>query len=148
MRRIAVTLLVVALLGGTAAAFAVTEALKLEGQAITKLRVTKAFAPDAPCGPRRATFRFKLRRPGPIDAAVVDAEGRPVRTLATGLAREARRIRLKWNGMRDDGERAAEGEYRLRLRLHREERTVTTPKAVRLESARLAATRCPPGARA
>ncbi len=143
LRRIAVTLLVFALLGGTAAAFALTEALKLEGRAVLRLRVTEAFAPDASCGPRRAAFAFTLRRSGPIDAAVVDAEGRPVRTLASGLAREARRIRLRWDGTRDDGGRAAEGEYRLRLYLHREDRTVTTPNAVRLESAREAAARCP-----
>ena len=147
MRRIAVTALVLALLGGTAAAFAVTEALKLEGQAISKLRVTEAFAPDAPCGLRRAWFSFKVRRSGPIDAAVVDAEGRPVRTLASGLRGGTRRIKLFWDGTRDDGSRAAEGEYRLRMRLHREDRTVTTPKGVRLESALVAATRCPRGAR-
>ena len=115
MRRIAVTLLVLALLGGTAAAFAVTEALKVEGRAVTKLRVTDAFAPEAPCGPRKAAFAFRLRRAGEIDAVVVDAEGRPVRTLASGLAREARQVRLRWDGIRDDGSRATEGEYRLRL---------------------------------
>ncbi len=135
-------MLVLALLGGTAAAFAFTEALKLEGQAISRLRVTEAFSPDAPCRPRKAAFAFTLRRAGDIDAVVVDAEGRPVRTLASGLAREARRIRLGWDGTRDDGARAAEGEYRLRLYLHRDDRTITTANAVRLESARLAAARC------
>ena len=148
MARIGSTLLVLALLGGTAAAFAVTGALKLQGQAISRLRVTKAFAPEAPCGPRRAAFSFRVRRSGRVDAAVVDAEGRPVRTLASGMAHGGRRIRFTWGGTRDDGARAAEGEYRLSLRLHHEDRTVTTPKSVRLESARVAATRCPRGARA
>jgi hypothetical protein len=142
LRRIAVTVLVLALLGGTAAAFALTEALKLEGRAISRLRVTEAFSPEATCSPRKATFAFRLRRSGAIDAVVVDADGRPVRTLASGLTREARRIRLRWDGTIDDGRRAAEGEYRLQLYLHRDDRTVTTAKAVRLESARLAATRC------
>ncbi len=147
MRRIAVTLLVLALLGGTTAAFALTEALKLEGRAISKVRVTEAFAPEAPCRPRRAAFVFTMRRVGPIDADVVDGDGWAVRTLASDLAPDERRIRLTWDGTRDDGGRAAEGEYRLRLYLHREDRTVTMPKAVRLESAREAAMRCH-GARA
>lgn len=142
MRRIAVTALVLALLGGTAAAFAYTEALKLRGQALLRLRVTEAFAPEATCPPRRATFAFQVRRSGEVDAVVVDAEGRPVRTLASGLDRGTRRFRLRWDGTGDDGGRAADGEYRLRLYLHREDRTVTTHKAVRLESAREAATRC------
>ena len=135
-------MLVLALLGGTAAAFAYTEALKLRGTALSRLRVTEAFAPEATCPPRRATFAFNVRRAGPIDAAVVDAEGRPVRTLASRVARGGRRLRFRWDGTRDDGRRASDGEYRLRLYLHREDRTVITHKAVRLESARVAATRC------
>lgn len=148
MRRIAVTLLVLTLLGGTAAAFALTEVLKLEGQAISKPRVTRAFTPDARCGPRQARFAFKLHRSDPVDAVVVDAEGRPVRTLASGLARGTGWIRLTWDGSRDDGGRAADGEYRLRLRLRREDRTITIPKVVRLQGTRLAAAGCRRGARA
>ena len=142
MRRAAVTLLVLALLVGAAAGFALTQALKLEGRPISKVRVTKAFAPDAPCGPRRARFSFEVERSGRIDAVVVDAGGRPVRTLRPRFARESRRVRLAWDGTRDDGDRAVEGEYRLRLELRREDRTITTPETVRLESAHVAARRC------
>lgn len=142
MRRIAVTLFVVALLGGTAAAFAVTQVLKVEGQAISQPRVTKRFAPAARCGPRKATFTFKLHRSNAIDADVVDADGQAVRILATGMTRRRGWIRLTWDGSRNDGARASDGEYRLRLHLSREDRTITIPKAVLLESARLGTTGC------
>jgi hypothetical protein len=148
LRRIAVTLLVLVLLGGAAAAFAFTEALKLEGRLVSKARVTKAFAPDAPCGPRKARFAFRLHRSDPIDAVIVDAEDRPIRTVAFGLSRGKGWVRLTWDGSRDDGGRAAAGEYRLRVRLHRDERTITIPNVVRLESARLAGAGCPGGGRA
>jgi hypothetical protein len=142
LRRIAVTVLVLALLGGTAAAFAVTEALKLEGQAISKPRVTKRFAPDARCGPRQARLAFKLHRSDPIDAVIVDGDGNPVRTLASGVTRRAGWVKLTWDGSRDSGARATDGDYRLRVHLAREERTITIPNVVRLESARRGATRC------
>jgi hypothetical protein len=142
LRRIAVTVLVLALLGGTAAAFAVTEALKLEGQAISKPRVTKRFAPGARCGPRKATLAFKLHRSEPVDAVIVDGDGQPIRTLASGVTRRGGWVRLAWDGSRDGGARAPDGEYRLRVHLLREDRTITIPNAVRLESARGGATGC------
>jgi flagellar hook assembly protein FlgD len=142
LRRIAVTVLVLALLGGTAAAFAVTEALKLDGQAISNPRVTEAFAPDGRCGPRQARFAFKLHRSDPVDAVVVDANGDPVRTLGTGVTRRRGWVKLRWGGAQDGGTRAPEGAYRLRVRLTREDRTITIPKVVRLESARSGAARC------
>ncbi len=135
-------MLVLALLGGTAAAFAVTEALKLDGQAISNPRVTKAFAPGGRCGPRHARFAFKLHRSTPVDAVVVDANGDPVRTLRTGVTRRRGWVKVKWGGAQDGGTRAPEGEYRLRVRLTREDRTITIPNVVRLESARPGAVRC------
>ena len=142
MGRIAVTLLVLALLGGTAAAFAVTEALKLEGWAIARPRATKTFAPDARCGPRKARLSFRLLRSDRIDAVVVDAEGRPVRTLASRVPRPRGRVRLRWDGSRDTGGRAPDGEYRLRVHLARKDRTITLPNVVRLDAGRLDARPC------
>ena len=146
LRRIAVTVLVLVLLAGTAAAFALTEALKLDGQAIARARVTKAFTPESRCGPRKARFAFRLLRSDRIDAAIVDSDGRAVRTLATGLTRDAGRVRLTWDGSRDGGGRAPDGDYRLRVRLAREGREITIPKVVRLESGRPGETGCPGGA--
>jgi hypothetical protein len=146
LQRIAVTVLVLALLGGTAAAFAVTEVLKLDGQAISNPRVTKAFAPDGTCGPRKARFAFKLHRSDQVDAVVVDGDGRSVRTLGSGVTRRrADWVKLTWDGSRDGGGRAPAGAYRLRVHLVREDRTITIPNVVRLASAGAGATDCPGG---
>jgi hypothetical protein len=62
LTRFAPTVLVLALLGATAAAFAVSERLKLEPSPITKTRVAKVFSPVCNCSQRVARVQFRLRR--------------------------------------------------------------------------------------
>ena len=50
MPRVLSTLLVVSLLGGTAAAFAVTQGLKIEPSPILAPRIDKVFSPVCDCG--------------------------------------------------------------------------------------------------
>jgi hypothetical protein len=127
--RLLSTVLVLGLLGGTAAAFAVTERLKLVPTPIIAPRVTEAFSPSCRCPTDHAVFSFGLRKSDRITVTVVDGEKRAVRTLADGEEHEAGRVSFEW-----DGRDAEEGAYRVRVHLERERRTIEIPNAARLDT--------------
>ena len=77
-------LLVLALLGCTAAAFAVTEGLKLEKSPITDTEVGKVVAPDSVTYFAKASISFVLRKPDrlTVQAIVQIARGLDKPTIA------------------------------------------------------------------
>jgi hypothetical protein len=132
--RRSLTLLVIALLLGSAAAFTWTEKLKLAPSTITAPQFNRWLSPE--CGCRRETARlsFLLRRAERLDVAVVDEDDRVVATLAQGLERRPGRVVLEWNG-RDASDRIApDGAYRLRVRLERAGRTILIPTGVHVDT--------------
>ena len=72
-------LVVLALLGATAAAFAVTERLKLERSPVTGTRVDHVFSPVCECARDVAVISFRLRRPETVTVDILDKDGRSVR---------------------------------------------------------------------
>ena len=134
MRRAAVTVLVFALLAGTAAAFVVTEELKLERSPIGRPRFDRVFSPVCDCPKETARLVLRLRRSDTIDAVIVDADGDPVRTLASGSRRVPGRLVLRWNGRNDAGAVVPEGAYQLRVHLADERRTIVIPNRVRVDT--------------
>ena len=68
-----------ALLGGTAAAFAVTQGLKIEPSPILAPHIDKVFSPVCDCDSRVATIQFKLRKPDRVRLEIVDSDGDVVR---------------------------------------------------------------------
>lgn len=130
MRSLAVTVLVLALLGGTAAAFAVTEALKLERSPVTAPRFTKHFSPVCKCEKEVARLALRLRKADTVDAAIVDSDGEVVRTLVEDERSSRGPVAFEWDGRDDAGERVADGRYRLRLRLDRQHRTIVFPNPI------------------
>jgi hypothetical protein len=133
VRRIAVTVLVLALLGGTAAAFTMTEALKLERPPVTEPRFDKVFSPTCRCPTGAARLSFRLRRADRLDLAIVSGD-EPVRTLATDLEHARGRVLVRWNGRDDDGAILPDGLYRLRVELADAGRTVVIPKKIRIDT--------------
>jgi hypothetical protein len=133
-RRLPQLLIVVALLGATAAAFAVTERLKLEKSPITGTRVDKVFSPVCECARDIAVVSFRLRRGGIVTVDVLDAGGDPVRTLVRNRREQAGRVSYTWDG-RDDANRVvAEGVYRPRVRLRQHGRTIVLPNPIRVDT--------------
>ncbi len=135
VRRVALTALVLVLLAGATAAFALTEALKLERAPLTVRRFDGAVTPLCGCPARRAWLVIRLRERDVLDAAIVDADGEEVRVLATGLERPAGIVRFRWNGRDDEGRVVAEGSYRLRIELHEQEQTIVIPRTIRVTTA-------------
>ena len=134
MARIASTVLVVALLAATAAAFALTEGLKLQPSPIAgPVTVTKVFSPVCRCETDEATIGFRLREADVLDVQVVDGSGTVVATVARGVARRAAVVSFAWDGRDDAGRVLPEGDYRPRVHLREERETVTLPNPIRID---------------
>lgn len=128
--RLAPTLLVLALLAASPAAFAVAERLKLEASPILGPKVERAFSPGCRCPHPAAELQFRLARRDRLTVTVLDARGSTIRTLADALPRPRGRVLLRWDGKTDSGTVVPDGHYRYVVRLLRKARTVKVPFAV------------------
>jgi hypothetical protein len=126
--------LVFVLLGATAAAFAVTERLKLERSPVTGTRVDKVFSPVCECARDVAVISFVLRRRETVTLDILDKDRRSIRTIVMGQREPAGRVSYTWDG-RDNLERVvAEGVYRPRVQLRRNGRTIVLPNPIRVDT--------------
>jgi hypothetical protein len=135
-RRTAITLLVLCVLAGTAAAFAVSERLKVQKAAITGTHVDKVFSPVCACSTDRATIAFRLTRAESLRIGVVDSRGRVVRTLVHGRRFGRGLHHFTWNGRDDGGALVPEGSYRPRIRIAALGRTLVLPNPIRVDVTR------------
>jgi hypothetical protein len=131
--RILPTVVVLALLGCTAAAFAVTENLKLERSPISDTHVTKIVAPDSPSNDT-AAISFLLRKPDRLTVEIVNGNGDVVRTLVRGRAARRGVQQFTWDGRDDANEVVPDGTYRPRVHLAREHRTILMPNPIRMDA--------------
>ena len=134
MPRLLSTLLVVALLGGTAAAFAVTQGLKIEPSPILAPHIDKVFSPVCDCDSRVAGIQFKLRKPDRVRLEIVDEDGNVVRTLVSGRRLRSGRVTYTWNGRDDHGRFVGQGVYKPRVHLTDQHRTIDLPNDMRVDT--------------
>jgi FlgD Ig-like domain len=134
LTRLPQTLIVLALLGATAAAFAVTERLKLEKSPITGTRVDKIFSPVCECARDVAVISFRLRNRQSVTVDMLDSRGHAVRTLVRNRREQAGRVSYTWDGRDDAGRIVAEGVYRPRVRLRQHGRTIVLPNPIRVDT--------------
>ncbi len=133
MPRLLSTLLVVALLGGTAAAFAVTQGLKIEPSPILAPRIAKVFSPVCDCESRVATIQFTLRKPDRVRLQIV-GDGRVVRTLVPGRRLRSGTVTYTWNGLDDRGRFVPQGVYKPRVHLTGQHKTIELPNEMRVDT--------------
>ena len=133
MPRLFSTLLVVALLGGTAAAFAVTQGLKIEPSPILAPRIAKVFSPTCDCATRVATIQFKLRKPDRVRLEIV-SDGHVVRTLVPGRKLRSGKVTYTWNGRDDEGNFVPQGVYKPRVHLAGQHKTIELPNEMRVDT--------------
>lgn len=124
---------VIALLVATASAFVITERLKLTPSPIVGTRVSKVFSPVCRCPTARASVRFRLRRGGSVEVDVIDGSGGLVRRLALRRFRRGW-LSLSWFGRDQSGRLSADGDYRVRVALRSEHRTIVLPNVIRLDT--------------
>jgi len=112
LQRVLTTVTLLGLLVATAAAFAITEHLKLIKSPVLGTLVTKAFSPVCNCATSKATVRIRLRHPDRVTVSIVDAADHRVATVAKGVSMVARRPQsFTWDGHTSAGAVAPDGDY-------------------------------------
>jgi hypothetical protein len=132
--RLLSTLLVLGLLGGTAAAFAVTEHLKLQRSPIFRTDVWKTFSPVCGCSTDKALIRFQLRRADRVTLSIEDGDGKIVRTIVAGFPARRGRFGRYWDGRDESGAVVPEGVYKPRVHLAQQHRTIVLPNEIRVDT--------------
>lgn len=130
----AATALLLVLIAACTAAFMRAQQLKLRHSPVASPAVGQAISPGCSqegCRPR-ATLRFTLRRALTISLAIVDEDGRVVRTLESHERHEKGRVRLVWDGRTDDGGVAPDGRYGVRVTIP--DRDITFPDPVLVDT--------------
>jgi len=127
-------LIVLVLLGATAAAFAVTERLKLERSPITGTKVDRVFSPVCECARDVSVVSFVLRRRETVTLDILDRNGRSVQTVVRSRREPAGRVSYTWDGLDNAGRVVSEGVYRPRVRLRRNGRTIVLPNPIRVDT--------------
>jgi FlgD Ig-like domain len=125
---------VLVLLAGIAAAFVVTEDLKLQPDPIARPKLAKTFSPVCKCEKATARIAFRLRAADSLTLTIVDDEGQVVRTLLREASFEPGDHAFGWDGRDEDGKILPEGRYRARVELRKLGRLIEFPQRIRLDT--------------
>jgi hypothetical protein len=145
LARIVFALLVVACF----AAFFVTQRLKHTPTAVQRFERTPTFSPTGSAPGNLEEISFKLAKADDVTVAIIDSSGNVVATLVRDhLVARYKQFSLRWNGRRgttrrygqiktpsgravlvaeNEGALAPPGEYRVRVSLRQQDRTVFSP---------------------
>jgi hypothetical protein len=116
------------LVAATVGAFFVTTRLKRSAPIVEKLTFARYLSPNGDGRRDFVDIGFRIKRSDEVTVSLVDADGDEVRTLLSDLELEKGRHRFRWDGRLDSGARAPDGEYRVRVGLRRQARTITSPR--------------------
>ena len=133
MARVLPIVVVLALLGCTAAAFAVTEGLKLEHSPVSNTHVGKVVAPDSLAN-ATVPIGFRLRKPDRVNVEIVNGNGEVVRTLVRSRREPSGNLQFTWNGRADNREVVPDGTYRPRVHLSNAHKTIVLPNPIRMDA--------------
>jgi hypothetical protein len=135
LQRLLTTTILVGLLVATAAAFAVTERLKLtKSPLMPGTRVSKVLSPTCSCARSRANIRIKLRRPDLLTVIVLDARKQPVRTLVDGVGARRGLNFFHWDGRTDGNVLAHDGTFYAEVHLASQHQTIVLPNRIELDT--------------
>jgi hypothetical protein len=122
LQRVLTTVTLLGLLVATAAAFAITEHLKLVKSDVAGVEIPlKVFSPVCRCDTSKATVGVKLRHSGHVTVTIHDAAGNRVATIASGVLVQAREQKFfPWDGRTGAGALAPDGVYHPWIQLRRQ----------------------------
>jgi FlgD Ig-like domain len=133
LRRNVTLLVVLCLLVGSAAAFAVAEHLKVERSPVAGPDIDKVFSPVCDCPQQHAKIAFRLRKNDRLTLSLLDGQGDEVRTLVDHVRTTRGRHVFFWNGRDDDGQLLPEASYRPKVELGHADRTIVLPNPIRID---------------
>jgi flagellar hook assembly protein FlgD len=123
------------LLAATFAAFFAAQRVKGAPPVVQVAGLDRYFSPNGDGRKDVNRFRLRMRAGGDVTVDVVDRAGDEVRRLVDGATvAPSRPLRLRWNGRTDAGTRAPDGDYRMRVTLQEEGRSVTVPRTTRIDT--------------
>jgi flagellar hook assembly protein FlgD len=113
LQRVLTTVTLLGLLVATAAAFAITEHLKLIKSPVRGVLVSKFFSPTCACGQSKAAIRVKLRRRDSVTVTILDSGHHQVATLppVRALVTPGQAVSFLWGGRTNAGTWAPDGDY-------------------------------------
>jgi hypothetical protein len=133
LQRLLTTATIAGLLIATAAAFAITERLKLTKSAVYGTKVSRGLSPTCGCARGKAQISFKVRKHDDLTVSILNAHKGEVELLASHTFPKGL-VRLKWNGRDDVGRRAPDGIYLVRIHLSGAHQTITLPNKILLDT--------------
>jgi flagellar hook capping protein FlgD len=134
LRRHLRTILVLLILAATAAAFVVTEDLKLEPDPIARPSIDHTFSPVCNCERQTARIAFSLRREDVLTLTIADNNGRVVRTLLSSARFRPGNHQFGWDGRDETGKVVPEGTYRPRVELQKLGRVIDFATGIRVDT--------------
>ncbi len=118
------------------AAFAITQRLKHTPTVVQRFKLTPFFSPTPGGKHKKEKISFRIASTDEVTVTVLDASGNEVATIAREkLVTRYKQFKLEWNGRRGEnggGSPAPAGEYRVRVRLREQSRTVESPRSFKL----------------
>jgi flagellar hook capping protein FlgD len=133
LQRLLRTATLIALLVATAAAFVITEQLKLTLSPIYETKVSKVFSPTCGCADNHVNIRVRLRHADTAEVAMLDSRKRLVASIANRRVPRGH-VTFRWAGITDAGMRAPDGVYYAQIHLYDQHRTIVLPNKIRLDT--------------
>jgi hypothetical protein len=130
LARPATTVLVLLVVAGSAAAFAISEGLKVQRATITAVKVGHTLSPVCNCLTDRVTIAFGLTRADRLTVSILGPAGQTVRTLVRHRLLGVGKHHFTWNGRNDSGAVVPEGSYLPKVRLERTDKTIVMPNPI------------------
>lgn len=112
----------------TVAAFFVTTRLKRSAPVVNSVTFARYLSPNGDGRRDYVDLAFRTRRPDEVTVSIVDKDGNDAVTLLRDVQLARGDHRFRWNGRLSNGAVAPDGEYRLRVGLRRQARTLTSPR--------------------
>lgn len=128
------TVLILILLAAIAAAFVVTEDLKLEPDPLARPRVDPTFSPVCRCEQQTARISFRLRRPDVVTLTIANENGEVVRTILARASFRPGPHQFGWDGRDDTGKLVPEGRYRPQVELQKLGRLIEFSKQISVDT--------------
>jgi hypothetical protein len=133
LQRALTTIVLLGLLLASAAAFAITEHMKLIKSPIYRPVVTKVFSPAAH---GKALIQFNLRHRDSVTVSIVDSGRNVIATLPEQTDRPAKmQLTFKWNGLTSAGTVVGNGSvYQPQVHLSNDRHTILMPNRITVDT--------------